>query len=408
MPALDPKTVIMLCGLMGGLMSTVLYSLQRNYPSSIRGLLEWARGMLLWFLSGLGMVLLSRNGPALLAVAAPNVLLLTGTFWLWVGTQRFLQRDPSTLHTQLHAGGIGVVTLILAWFAVVTPSYRVRITLVAALLLYAFGRLSWLLARHGTNRFSARMVVVVATVIAMLQVMRLVMVAILPAGSSLFDTSPQNLIYITTIPVLVMMLAIGLVLMASDRLSAELAALAMHDSLTHALTRGSFAEASERIIESSKRTREPVSMLCMDLDHFKAINDRHGHLTGDRTLQRFVACARGVLRASDPLGRFGGEEFVAVLGDSSHEAAMLVAERICRSWEADGADLRLTVSIGVATSEAGALTVEQLIGRADAALYRAKAGGRNRVVSAGAPEELFPDAMAAVVSDVQSPAAVPV
>jgi diguanylate cyclase (GGDEF)-like protein len=380
MTGLDPRTVIMLCGLMGGLMSMVLYSLQRNYPSSIRGLLEWGRGMLLWFLSGAGMVFLSRSAPAIFAVAIPNCLLLTGTFWLWLGTQRFLGREPSTLNTRLHSAGIAAASLLLAWFAAVTPSYRVRLTIVTTLLMYAFARMAWLLLRHGPKRFSTRVVLGVAAVAALLQAMRLFMLAILPAGSSLFDASPQNLIYITTLPVLVMMLAIGMVLMASDRLSAELASLAMHDSLTQALTRRSFSDACQRILDERQRSGTAVSLLCMDLDHFKAINDRHGHPVGDRTLQRFVACARAVLRTSDQLGRFGGEEFVAVLSGTPHSEAMQIAERICRAWEAEQTEPRSTVSIGVSTASEHTVTVESLIGTADAALYRAKAAGRNRIV----------------------------
>jgi diguanylate cyclase (GGDEF)-like protein len=379
MTALDPRTVILLCGLMGGLMSVVLFSLRRNYPRGIAGLGDWARGMLCWFLSGLSMVLLRGRGPELLSIALPNLLLLCGAYLLLLGSQRFVGRPPAWAEQRAHAAGIAVASAVLAWFATIEPSYRVRITIIALLLLYAFARMLVVLWRHGHARFSIRVAWVMAGGLAALQAQRVYTATMLPAGEGLFDASLQNLVYITALPVLVLMLAIGLVLMANDRLADELAQLAASDPLTGAFNRRSLSEAGERGLARAARAGTAVSVLCMDLDHFKRINDEHGHQAGDRVLQRFVALAQRQLRTGDVLGRFGGEEFVAVLADAPGATALQVAERLREAFATDLGVPPATVSIGVACAEGGEGTFEDLVGRADEALYRAKSAGRNRV-----------------------------
>jgi diguanylate cyclase (GGDEF)-like protein len=125
-------------------------------------------------------------------------------------------------------------------------------------------------------------------------------------------------------------------------------------------------------------------VLLIDLDHFKSINDRFGHALGDRALEIFAEAARQSIRSSDLLGRLGGEEFAAVLSDTSRDKAVAVAERIRASFaqaalEVDNRPLGATVSIGVVHCEGAALDVPELLAQADQALYFAKENGRNRV-----------------------------
>ncbi len=154
------------------------------------------------------------------------------------------------------------------------------------------------------------------------------------------------------------------------------------DDLTGLLNRRGFVCAARLLIDRCKQKRDPVSVLVFDLDHFKRVNDNHGHAAGDEALQLFAAVAGANLRASDILGRVGGEEFVAILPGSISDAAV-AAERIRSSFEAAGGmvangTLNLTVSVGIAGGEFGA-DVMALISAADKALYKAKFNGRNRV-----------------------------
>lgn len=158
--------------------------------------------------------------------------------------------------------------------------------------------------------------------------------------------------------------------------------LADRDELTGALSRRRLMQTIEAEIVRCERSGEPFCIALLDLDHFKHINDAHGHLAGDEVLKRFCAAVRRVLRASDQLGRYGGEEFVVLLPALPAANAPALVERVAEAvaqhgWEDLGAGLRVTVSAGVAAYCPGE-TVQTLLNRADEALYRAKRLGRNR------------------------------
>ena len=123
----------------------------------------------------------------------------------------------------------------------------------------------------------------------------------------------------------------------------------------------------------------PLALLFIDIDDFKQINDAHGHAVGDQVLINFVAMVGQHLRGADQLGRMGGEEFVLLLPETSLEDALLVAERIRKAAQALEKPCPVTVSMGVAHLTPADVGIETLLERADAALYRAKARGRNQV-----------------------------
>ncbi len=172
---------------------------------------------------------------------------------------------------------------------------------------------------------------------------------------------------------------------ARGELIRRLEGLATIDALTGALSRGAFLEQASDLVGDRQPTGRPVSVLMLDLDHFKRINDTYGHAAGDRALHAFAAAVRASLRETDILGRLGGEEFAAVLPDADERQASVLAERLRRNIEAirlplEGGPLQFTVSIGVATHPpAASLPLARLLVAADEALYRAKAGGRNRI-----------------------------
>jgi diguanylate cyclase (GGDEF)-like protein len=175
---------------------------------------------------------------------------------------------------------------------------------------------------------------------------------------------------------------------------------AMTDELTGLLNRRGVLQAAQGLIAQQAQKGEPVSALMFDLDHFKSINDKFGHAVGDKALHLFAATASVSMRASDVLGRFGGEEFVALLPGSLGEAK-LVAERVRSAFQAAGGtvagcDLKATVSIGAASGQPGT-DIVALLAAADAALYRAKANGRNRI-EASAQEEMSARGDAAALS----------
>jgi diguanylate cyclase (GGDEF)-like protein len=160
----------------------------------------------------------------------------------------------------------------------------------------------------------------------------------------------------------------------------ELDRLSTTDALTGILNRLGTTRRLRELCSSATRFNHPVSVLLMDLDHFKLVNDRHGHPTGDAVLRRFAEEVGMNLRASDVPGRWGGEEFLVISPYLDMHDALRLAEKLRVAVEAVhfDADIRLTTSIGVATYQAGE-NVFDLLERADRALYRAKEGGRNQV-----------------------------
>jgi diguanylate cyclase (GGDEF)-like protein len=185
---------------------------------------------------------------------------------------------------------------------------------------------------------------------------------------------------------------------------------AFNDELTGVLNRRGFITNARQLIERFGRRREPVSVLAFDLDFFKRINDRFGHATGDEALKLFAMVAAANMRASDILGRLGGEEFVAILPGSISDAAV-AAERVRAAFETAGLmvanqPVGATVSIGVASGVPGS-DVLVMIAAADRALYKAKENGRNRVALA---DDVLPASLgapAAAAPAATSRAAVP-
>jgi diguanylate cyclase (GGDEF)-like protein len=167
--------------------------------------------------------------------------------------------------------------------------------------------------------------------------------------------------------------------------------LALVDPLTDVGNRRAFADRLAAEIERSVRHDSPCALLFLDIDHFKLVNDRLGHAAGDRALQWVAGVLKASVRGADFVGRWGGEEFVVLLVETSRDGARTVAERI-RSEIAStrgphcgpGQEFAVTVSIGVAALPGDPADSDALIAAADAAMYRAKCAGRNRVVAAGA------------------------
>jgi diguanylate cyclase (GGDEF)-like protein len=163
---------------------------------------------------------------------------------------------------------------------------------------------------------------------------------------------------------------------------AELRGLALTDQLTQLHNRHFLIDAAYLAMSEARRHKHPLSLLVVDVDRFKAINDNHGHQMGDAVLTQIAAILRQTTRGEDIVARFGGEEFVMVLPYCSLDDAAVKAEHLRAAIErARPSGLLVTVSIGLTSMENAAdNTFDGMFKRADAALYRAKSEGRNRVV----------------------------
>lgn len=185
--------------------------------------------------------------------------------------------------------------------------------------------------------------------------------------------------------VTVLSASLGFIFMTKDRLNASNLRMASTDPLTGVANRRALIDALERDLAHAQRAHEPLAVMMVDVDHFKKVNDVHGHLAGDHVLQHVVALLHERLRSQDLVGRFGGEEFLLLLPQTdsagAQELAQALCERIAQSecvWE--GKSIPVTVSIGMFAGRIGPNDRwDMVVDAADHAMYQAKQGGRNRV-----------------------------
>lgn len=224
-------------------------------------------------------------------------------------------------------------------------------------------------------------------VMALVFLERAITVYATPVGEyNLYATIPINPLTFFSASMMQLCLTFGFVLMLNYKLAVDLQNLASRDALTGVLNRRSLEEAATRLWARCSRTGETLAIMMIDVDHFKAINDKFGHPIGDEVLRRLATVAEQSVRIDDYFARYGGEEFCVLLPATSEEAAVVLAERLRQAYAAtkmefDGKVFSSTISIGVADSEHTGLEFALLVAAADQAMYRAKQTGRNRVVA---------------------------
>jgi len=207
-----------------------------------------------------------------------------------------------------------------------------------------------------------------------------------PARGLMQPTGFAATVALATIAVLVAS-TFAFLLLHNARAQAEATRLATTDTLTGAFNRRTFREIAEREMSRARRANQPLSIIMLDIDHLRRLNEDYGHEAGDAVLQRFADIVRTALRKEDMLVRFAGEEFLVMLPEVSGPGAVVVAGRIRRAVadmpiEANGHLLQVTVSLGVAARlDEGPESLDGLVARAESALQLAKQRGRNRVVA---------------------------
>ena len=372
----------MMAAIMSLQMAVVLWLMKRNYPPHVRGLGWWALSPVIWLLTA-SMFAAQKLIPSVWSLVAPNLLLLGGVLMHFHGTRLFLGRPTPRGAGWFTAALLGASAALLWFLTAVQPNYGLRVLYVASVLTMVYWAYVLLLQRHGGGRFPARLLQVALVLQIGVLLVRMGGVLLGHSNVDLLESTGLQLVYLTAYSLTVLTLAIGAVLMANDRLRVELEHLATHDELTGVRNRRAFMQTlRDELVRARQSTRGPA-LLLIDLDHFKRVNDAMGHQHGDAMLARFATQARDALRGTDTFGRYGGEEFVVLLPDTTAGEAQVVAQAIHRA-QAQGHPLDNTVSIGLSVWRGPDDTAEQLLARADGAVYRAKAAGRNQTVLADA------------------------
>jgi len=381
MTALDPRSLIIIAGLLALICVIIMFALRRSFPRSIAGLATWAWATVVVVTCGL---LFGLRGtiPDFFSIVLANTLLVAGAWGMIVAMRRF--GELPELPRWLIAIGLAALAVSMAWFTYGQPLYQARLMIVTCVMTLLFSYLALLAWRVGKGSVAAGVTALASATTALFAALRFgsILLAI-DAPQGLFDKSTFQMLYLAAFNVTVLISTVGFMLMANERLRETLEYLASHDVLSGAFGRRAFLEMAEVELTRSLRNGRPLALLMLDLDHFKAVNDRYGHLVGDRVIADFSRRTQKILRRQDLLGRYGGEEFVALLPETGLDEARNVAERICQGVRG-GDDLPPnTLSIG-APQAYPRMPLNPLLMAADPALYKAKANGRNRVEVADA------------------------
>jgi diguanylate cyclase (GGDEF)-like protein len=374
---IDLQTVYCMLAGMNLLLSATLLYLHLSMARRVEGMQQWAGSAFLLFLAfaaytGRGIL------PDSVSIVAGNVLLLGGLASYYFGCQRYHQLQPAYYRW---LGAILALVPLLAWFTFVEANFRLR---VAALLLvwavFAAAQLR-LFLRQELKAVSTRFMLALTLVQVFTIAVRLASLGFMTDSTGLLDGTPFENLYIAASSLCIVMgLGVGILIMISERLRSDLEQLARRDALTGLLARAPLLDACSLELSRGQRHQRSISVLMLDIDHFRTVNETYGHQIGDQVLVDFANRVSSLLRPSDQFGRFGGEEFLLVLPETAQSEALVVAERVRQTAATAGPDTPpVTVSIGVATMGPATRTVDALLRQSDKALLRAKAAGCNCV-----------------------------
>jgi diguanylate cyclase (GGDEF)-like protein len=322
------------------------------------------------------------SAPDLITIDLANALLFTAFAVTWTGARVFDGRPAEPVYLVTGA----VLWLLVCRLPLLADAVDTRA-------LFATGIITvytWLTAYefwHGRSEplVSRWPAIFMLFAHGALFLLRTPLVALLPLSQS---NGMLGSVWLTVLSFEALLFTISiafiLLAMAKERTELRHRTAAMVDPLTGIANRRSFLQDAAQLAKRHGANPRPTAVLLIDLDHFKSINDRFGHAIGDRALEIFADAARQSVRSSDLLGRLGGEEFAAVLNDTTRDKAVAVAERIREgfakaSQDVGGRPVCATVSIGLVHSQDAPLDVAELLAQADQALYFAKENGRNRV-----------------------------
>jgi diguanylate cyclase (GGDEF)-like protein len=332
-----------------------------------------------------GVELLALRGliPDFFSITAANSIMILINVFLYWGIAELLQlRRPQ--RWLLPASVIPTVILSL-YFSYVRPEVSSRIIAISMIAVLQYGLIVHLLSGPAPRRIHMpkRGLAVLFILYAGLMIYR-AWQAYLHDPRSLISSAPTSTFSFLT-PILVgVMTALGVIWLAMAQLQHELEAQSQTDSLTGLLNRRALEEIGTEAVEHARSHNSTLSLIILDLDHFKSINDEHGHDGGDAALHHAARCLRDNLRDIDHVARLGGEEFVAVLPNTTQTHAAKIAEELrnclaALTVEHLSREIRLSASFGVTTMLPTDATWLEILRRGDRALYLAKEHGRDRV-----------------------------
>jgi diguanylate cyclase (GGDEF)-like protein len=380
--------------------TVILFGLLLKVPLAVLFLAFWLRGRraswFAWwsatlFLGSVAMLCFLVGGlrKEYVPIGAANAVLAVALVCAWQGARAFEKRAPRWLPV-FAVPGVWLAACLVPGFV---ECLACRVTLSSTLLSPVMALTAAEFWRGREERLPSRgAVIVLFASLALIFAARIPLIGVAPFP---FGALPAEAAWVAAYNLILLfhavVLAVLLVAMSKERLELEQRTRAQTDPLTGALNRRAFVTIGRRLVLRHRKSLASLCLLFIDLDHFKALNDRYGHSCGDALLMWFVTVAQDKIRPTDFLFRMGGEEFCCVLPYTSTEEALGVAERIrhqleTATLEVAGRSIKVTVSVGVSSTDMVGYDMDSLVRRADTAVYAAKRQGRNRVVAAAADD----------------------
>ena len=385
---MDAFTALLVAVLMMLLNGGVLGLMHRDLPAALQpAAFSWRIGTLM---QAMGCVLLALQNwmPLGLVLPLANALLMLGVSAYWRALRQFYGlADSGLLLLPVALGTFGVY-----WFAAVSPDLSARVVVASAAWLVLLVGCVLTVRRNGRGEraMSRQVLASIFGVVALFMLMRMLHYGLRSRVDSMLDNS--DWMNLATPMIAAIMPVIGttaFLLLCSQRITRQWELAASTDYLTGLPNRRTLAAAGESRIQAAGGRRNRLAVAVIDIDHFKSINDRFGHDTGDQALKIFARTLAASIRKEDAAFRFGGEEFVLLLRNNGRQGGLSVLARIRAALalfplqlpenKRDSGAEHLSFSGGIAVADAdNEFLTDQLIRRADIALYRAKQDGRAR------------------------------
>lgn len=363
------------------MMTSVLFASWIFNPR-IAGIREWFLGYVVAFVNIINFVFKPLSLPVMDVIVTQSCLVGTGIM-ACLGVYRFVGKRPLPIVYSLMV--LAIVLLSSLYYLKVEPNINVRFAVSSIATGLFLGAAGLVMFKSSSWAFPARILFAGALLFHGGFMLIRPLFVNTPSKDLLFSDLSFGVSQLILMEQIVMsvLFTLGIVMIINERVTDELNIRADRDFLTNLLNRGAFIRQLKKSISFSQRSKMPISLMIIDVDHFKSINDQHGHSVGDLALIELAKAINRTIRIEDTAGRLGGEEFAIMLPNTSLDSAAMIAERLRQNVadtiiQLSEASFNLKVSIGV-SSLSTTDDVEAMIGRADRAMYAAKSAGRNLV-----------------------------
>lgn len=384
--ALDVYTIVVLFAILS-LMFSGLFLFARIYVGNIRGVHQWSLASLCMGL-GLGLTYLfgTPSYASKFAVVLGASLIAASVALQFIGIQAFKGGQTYKWSALVLVASVALLNI---WFEFIYPSIGYRTVANSLIFAIAYAACARILLVHVESplRSALWFTGLSFALLSLVLLVRAIVVSQFQLETyGIYAGTPVNPPTFLIACIVQLCVTFGFLLMLNHQLVSEIQKLASRDMLTGAYNRRRLDEEFTRLQSRCERTGDNFSMMLLDVDDFKSINDTHGHLAGDELLRNLTKIAQKSIRVEDYFARYGGDEFCILLPSTGAAEAFTLAERLRAAYARTpthfaGKAINSTISIGVADSSQAGLLFESLMAAADQALYKAKQDGRNKVVA---------------------------